>query len=223
MEREIRVDGKLVKLVRYLDNALLGDLRMGNGLGNFFHYRYRTAGKTREVLNLICENPCDMVSGAVFERTLVGYVTIVGPEDDSCWEKLNRMISEKYCDNRKAVILELGSIEVSTAWRARGIGSSMLAFVFDDTKMEEKIVFTREFSWHWDLKSTGLTSYQYRTMLLRLFRRFGFEYYQTDDAEICYSGESMFLARIGSKVLPEIAMEFCKLVDGSGIGGWGWG
>jgi acetoin utilization protein AcuA len=219
----MNVDGKMVKLVRCIDSALLANLRMGSGLGNFFHYRYRTAEKTREVLSLICKNQCDRVSGAIFEKTLVGYVTIVRPEDDSCWEKLNRLISEKYFDERKDVIFELGSIEVSTAWRARGIASGMLAFAFDDVELEENIVFTRELSWHWDLKSTGLTSYQYRTMLLRLFRRFGFKYYQTNDAEVCYSGESMFLARIGTKVLPEIAMEFYNLVCGSEIGGWGWG
>ncbi len=210
-------------LFRYLDSSRLNHIEMGKGLGNFFHYRYRTMEKTREVLGSVCEKEQNRVAGAVYRDTLVGYVTIIRPGEGTCWYDLNRSIAEKHVNADNPVILELGSIEVSTSWRGKGVGKSMLSFIFDDTELEEKIVFTREYSWHWDLKSTRLSSYQYRGMLLRLFQPFGFRYYHTDDAEICYSGESMFLARTGRRVTSEIAMEFYRSVSGSGMGGWGWG
>jgi hypothetical protein len=98
-----------------------------------------------------------------------------------------------------------------------------MRFIFEDPVFEEKIVISRELSWHWDLRSSGLSPLAYRGKLLRLFESAGFRYFETDDGEIGYAGENMLTARIGEKIPPETAFLFYRSLRKREPRGWGWG
>lgn len=212
-----------VRLISDMDFDLLSSLKMGNGLGIFFHYRYEEAKRTKEVLSLICRREGFRVAGAVSEDSLIGYLTIVPPEKGSRWESVNASLVRSADILPDPVLLEVGSIEISTSWRSLGLARKLLQFTFENEGFGSRIVFTRELSWHWDLKSSGLSAYRYRSILLRLFEGAGFRYCVTDDEEVSYSGENMFMARVGRSIPPETALLFHRSICRSEPKGWGWG
>lgn len=212
-----------VLLVRDETGDFLSSLEMGEGLGIFFHYRYEDAEKTKEVLSSICIREGQMVVCAAYDNFLVGYVAIVRPGEGTRWDDINKALIGSADVLEDPVLLELGSIEVSAAWRSIGLAHELMAFTFEDPRFEHKIVFSREFSWHWDLKSSGLSSYRYRSMLLKLFEKAGFRYCETDDKEIQYSGENMLMTRVGRDVPAGTAFTFYRSIQRSEPRGWGWG
>ena len=163
------------------------------------------------------------IACAVCSRDLVGYVTVVPTEEGSRWRTIEEALQRSADGLRHPLIMELGSIEISKPWRSQGLARKLLEFMFDDPYYEERIVFSRELSWHWDLKASGLSAYEYRGMLMRLFEGVGFRYCETDDEEIHYAGENMLMVRMGSAVPPETALLFHRSVCRSEPRGWGWG
>lgn len=210
-------------LVTNLDAKRLDGLKMADGLGIFFHYRYEEASKTREVLHKLCASPSCRVAAALHGKTLVGYVTIVPPEEESKWEEIDRELSALMQPGERPFVCELGSIEVGKDFRELGIASALLEYTFSDPFLSRKIVFLRELSWHWDIRASGLSIYEYRNMLFRMFERAGFEYCMSDDEEVSYSGTNMFMVRVGGEVPSEVAMKFYGCLCRSQPRGWGWG
>ncbi len=221
IEKRIATRKGDVILARDCGEDFIRNLGMGQGLGAFFHYRYEDAHKTRKILSRVSEN--DLIACAVSANCIIGYVTIVGPEKDSRWEEINVELLKTAPALADPVLLELGSIEVSTPWRSMGLGRELMRFMFEDPVFEEKIVISRELSWSWDLRSTGLGPLAYRSMLLRLFESAGFRYYDTDDPEIALASENMLTARVGGRVPPETALTFYRLLQKRESRGWGWG
>ena len=223
MEETLNTEKGEVVLVRDLSADRLAALEMGAGLGVFFHYRYEDAHRTRDVLAEVCERADDCLNCAINGDVLIGYCTIVGPCPDSRWAAINDELVGKPQDATPALLLELGSIEISAAWRSLGLARALLDFTFREPLFEQRIVFSRELSWHWDLRSSNLTIYEYRTLLLGLFEQVGFRYCETDDEEIAYAGENMLMARVGRLVPPETALRFYRSLCRSEPRGWGWG
>jgi acetoin utilization protein AcuA len=220
-ERRLKTNKGDVLLARDFSEEYLRNLGMGEGLGAFFHYRYTDAQKTRRILSTVSES--DMLACAIFSNCIVGYVAIVGPEAGSRWEEINAALLRSAPALPDPVLLELGSIEVSTPWRSMGIARELMRFMFEDPAFEEKIVISRELSWSWDLGSSGRTPLAYRSMLLRLFESAGFRYVETDDEEIRYAGENMLTARVGEKIPPETVFQFYRSLQRNEPRGWGWG
>jgi GNAT superfamily N-acetyltransferase len=223
LEREVATKKGMVRLVREFEPGYIADLHMGEGLGIFFHYRYEDAHKTKELLSAISRSSDQRIACAVCSSDLVGYVTVVPTEEGSRWRSIEEALQRSADDLQHPLIMELGSIEISKPWRSQGLAGRLLEFMFDDPYYEERIVFSRELSWHWDLKASGLSSYEYRGMLMRLFEGVGFRYCETDDEEIHYAGENMLMVRMGSAVPPETALLFHRSVCRSEPRGWGWG
>ncbi len=223
MEKEIITKRGPVKLIRDLEPGSVENLVMGEGLGIFFHYRYEDAHKTKEVLSNLCVSECQRLACVVKDTELVGYVTVVCTAEGSRWRSINDSLLETADGLSDPVLMELGSIEISKPWRSLGLARELLRFMFIEGGFSDKIVFSRELSWHWDLKSSGLTVYEYRSMLHNLFESVGFRYCETDDEEIGYSGENMLMARVGEDVPPETALLFHRSVCRSEPRGWGWG
>ena len=63
-------------------------------------------------------------------------------------------------------------------------------------------------SWHWDMEGLGLTMYQYREMMARLFATHGFTEYLTTEPNIRMSPANIFVARIGKHVDRDILNTF---------------
>ncbi|BFH61552.1 MULTISPECIES: GNAT family N-acetyltransferase [Paenibacillus] len=123
------------------------------------------------------------------ENVIVGYVTFHYPDEQERWSQGNM-----------EDLIELGAIEVANDYRSLGLGQKMIKTAFEDGQMEQYIVFTTEYYWHWDLKSSGLNVWDYRKMMERLMKVVDMVWYATDDPEICSHPANCLMVRIGSKV-----------------------
>lgn len=133
-------------------------------------------------------------------NTVVGYVTYLYPDPLERW-------SEDFIDN----MIELGAIEVVPSYRGTGTGKKLLEVSFMDEEMENYLVITTEYYWHWDLKGTGLSVWDYRQMMERLMKTVGFEYYATDDPEITSHPANCLMAREGKNVTLDTLERFDRL------------
>lgn len=159
-------------------------LSMDEGLKAF-----RRPHEQQKALANIAALPEGRVILAVYEGTIIGYVTFLYPDPMERWSQANM-------DN----LLELGAIEVSSRFRQQHVGEDMLALAFRDDAMEDYIVFTTEYYWHWDLKGTGLDVWAYRKIMEKVMASVGLQWFATDDPEICSHPANCMMARIGSRI-----------------------
>ncbi len=134
------------------------------------------------------------------QQIVVGYVTYLYPDPLERW-------AEDRIDN----MIELGAIEVIPSYRGTGSGKKMLEISFMGDEMEDYLVITTEYYWHWDLKGTGLNVWDYRKMMERMMSSSGFEYYATDDPEITSHPANCLMARVGKRVGSETMERFDRL------------
>lgn len=132
--------------------------------------------------------------------TIVGYVTYLYPDPLERW-------SEDRIDN----MIELGAIEVIQDYRGTGMGKKLLEVSFMGDEMEDYLVITTEYYWHWDLKGTGLNVWDYRKMMENMMSVAHFEYYATDDPEITSHPANCLMARVGKRVGHDTIERFDKL------------
>ncbi len=92
------------------------------------------------------------------------------------------------------------AIEVSAHWRGVGLAQALLAFALEFDTLEDVILFAMGLSWHWDMKGLGMSVYQYRELIRRLFASQGFVEYATTEPDITMEPGNILLARIGKRV-----------------------
>ncbi len=131
---------------------------------------------------------------------IIGYVTFHYPDEMERWSQGNM-----------TDLIELGAIEVANEYRSLKIGSRMISTAFEDGQMEKYIVFTTEYYWHWDLKSSGLSVWDYRKMMERLMQTVDMVWYATDDPEICSHPANCLMVRIGKEVPIESEEQFDRI------------
>ncbi len=163
----------------------LETLTINEGFSNF-----RIPERQYEALCNIASSPSGYVYVARNQQQIVGYVVFHKPNDFSRWSKHPR-------------VLELGAIEISNQYRRIGLGTHLLKAAFSNPDMENHIIITTEFTWHWDLKESGLDVWNYQRMLTKLFSTVQFKRRRTDDPEILEHPANMLMVRIGSKI-PQI-------------------
>ena len=61
--------------------------------------------------------------------------------------------------------------------------------------MEDYIIISTEYYWHWDLKGTGLDVWQYRKIMEKMMAAGGLEPAATDDPEICSHPANCLMVR----------------------------
>lgn len=118
---------------------------------------------------------------------------------------------ERWSDGNLPYILELGAVEVSLSYRSLGLGKKMIQLSMLDDYMENYIVITTEYYWHWDLKNSGLDVYEYKDLMIRLMQSAGFEVYQTNDPELTAHPANTLMARKGKHITDEQMIEFDKI------------
>ncbi|CAM4498734.1 GNAT family N-acetyltransferase [Paenibacillus typhae] len=150
---------------------------------------FRKPHEQLEALIEISELSEGRVIAAVCDQILVGYVTFHYPDELELWSQANM-----------PDLVELGAIEVADSYRGGGLGRLMLAAAFEREQLENCIVFTTEYYWHWDLKGSGLDVWAYRNMMEKLMKSAGMVWYATDDPEICSHPANCLMVRIGSRV-----------------------
>lgn len=134
------------------------------------------------------------------QSQIVGYVTYLYPDPLERW-------SEGNMEN----LIELGAIEVIPKFRGGGVGKSLLQVSMMDDAMEDYIILTTEYYWHWDLKGTKLNVWEYRKVMEKMMNAGGLEYYATDDPEISSHPANCLMARIGKRISQQSVQQFDSL------------
>jgi len=165
-----------------------------------FHHdlvAFRPPQKQHEAIIEIAQLPEGRIIIARNNDTIVGYVTFLFPDPLERW-------SEGKMDN----LIELGAIEIIPAYRGQSVGKNLLLVSFMDDAMEDFIVITTEYYWHWDLKGTGLDVWEYRKVMEKMMNTVGLEWYATDDPEICSHPANCLMVRIGERIDQESVQKF---------------
>lgn len=174
-------------------------LEIDAGLGYFWHNR---PDLQKQALVRIAGMPSGRVALAhTAQEVIVGYVTITLPEVDTRWGK-----------DQIPGLYELGGIEVGRSWRSMRVGHAILAAIFPPEAFAEDIVIATGYRWCWDVETTGLTVREYRNMLNRMFARYGFHLYETDEPNIAWYPDNALVVRIGSRVSPKLLAQFKTLL-----------
>ena len=134
------------------------------------------------------------------QHQVVGYVTYLYPDPMERWSQGNM-------EN----LIELGAIEVIPKYRGGGVGKALLQVSMMDDAMEDYIILTTEYYWHWDLKGTKLNVWEYRKVMEKMMNAGGLEYYATDDPEISSHPANCLMARIGKRIKQESVQQFDSL------------
>lgn len=120
---------------------------------------------------------------------IVGYVTFHYPDE-----------MERWSEGNMEDLLELGAVEVADDYRSAGLGKAMIRLAFEGGQLENMIVFTTEYYWHWDLKGSLSNVWDYRNMMERLMKSVDMVWFATDDPEICSHPANCLMVRIGKEV-----------------------
>ncbi|MCF6408795.1 GNAT family N-acetyltransferase [Pseudalkalibacillus salsuginis] len=161
---------------------------------------FRPPAEQHKALIEIAGLPEGRIIIARYQNTIVGYVTYVYPDPLERWSQGNM-------EN----LIELGAIEIIPEFRNYKIGKNLLKVSMMDDAMEDYIVITTEYYWHWDLKGTGLSVWDYRKVMEKMMNAGGLEWYATDDPEISSHPANCLMARIGSRVDRESIQRFDQL------------
>ncbi|QDI93062.1 N-acetyltransferase [Salicibibacter halophilus] len=161
---------------------------------------FRQPKEQKKALMGIAELPEGRINVAVDDGMIVGYVTFVYPDPLERW-------SESPLDN----LIELGAIEVAHEYRGAQIGSRLLKLSMYDDAMEDYIIITTEYYWHWDLKNSGKSVWEYRKIMEKMMNKGDLYWMATDDPEISSHPANCLLVRIGSRVSLEDVQTFDQI------------
>ncbi|MBN2983452.1 MULTISPECIES: GNAT family N-acetyltransferase [Cohnella] len=150
---------------------------------------FRRPAEQHAALVEIAELPEGRIVAALEGDLIVGYVTFHYPDELETW-------SQGGMDD----LIELGAIEVADDYRGLGLGKSLIQTAFEDGQLDNAIVYTTEYYWHWDLEGSGLNVWEYRAMMEKLMKSVGMVWFATDDPEICAHPANCLMVRIGKDV-----------------------
>jgi hypothetical protein len=95
------------------------------------------------------------------------------------------------------------AVEVSSKWRTLGIAHQLLTCALDFEYLEEYLIVGLGLSWHWDYAGLGITPFDYRELIARLFAAYGFAEYLTSEPNIRMDPANILVARLGSCLAKE--------------------
>jgi acetoin utilization protein AcuA len=166
--------------------------KMCSGLASF-----RSPAEQQKALADIAGLPEGMVYIAHIEEKIIGYITFHYPDPLERWGQIK--IKE---------LLEFGAIEVCPGWRNKGIAKSLLRIGFSNPVVEDYIIISTEYYWHWDLEGTGLNVWEYKSMIECALEEVGFQLVSTDDPEIISHPANSLMVRYGENVLEKTVIKF---------------
>ncbi|MEW4089367.1 GNAT family N-acetyltransferase [Bacillus altitudinis] len=161
---------------------------------------FRTPEEQKQALVEIADLPEGRIIIARVDELVVGYVTYLYPDPLERW-------SEGNMDN----LIELGAIEVAPPFRGCSLGKHLLDVSMMDEQMENYIIITTEYYWHWDLKGTKKNVWEYRKMMEKMMNAGGLVWFATDEPEISSHPANCLMARIGKNVSPDSIERFDRL------------
>lgn len=161
---------------------------------------FRTPKKQHQAIVEIAKLPEGRIIIARHNNTIVGYVTYLYPDP-----------LERWSEGKMEDLIELGAIEVIPQFRGFHVGQNLLKVSMMDDAMEDYIIITTEYYWHWDLKGTGLDVWQYRKVMEKMMHAGGLTWYATDDPEISSHPANCLMAKIGKRIELESVQQFDRL------------
>ncbi|MCG7335541.1 GNAT family N-acetyltransferase [Sporosarcina sp. ACRSM] len=161
---------------------------------------FRPPAQQHKALVEIADLPEGRILIARNQNEIIGYVTFLYPDPLERWSQGNM-------EN----LIELGAIEIIPKFREGGVGKALLRVSMMDDAMEDYIILTTEYYWHWDLKGTNLNVWEYRKIMEKMMNAGGLEYFATDDPEICSHPANCLMAKIGNRVDQESIQQFDNL------------
>ncbi|MTI79457.1 MAG: GNAT family N-acetyltransferase [Firmicutes bacterium] len=183
--------------VLHLEGPVTGEyisrLKMDEGLSNF-----RPPKNQQEALITICNLQNGKVFVARHDNNIIGYVTFHHPDEYSRW-------------HNHPWVLELGAIEVTKSWRKYRVAYHLIKEAFSNSFVEEFIIITIEYCWHWDLRNSQLTIWDYQKMLTKLFASVDLKKRATDDPDILEHPANVLMVRHGNNVPKEAVQRFEEL------------
>lgn len=182
----------------------LARMRLEEGLGIFF--RFDLERQMNILLKIARMNYGNMVLAHTADDLIAGYVSMHPVDESERWAILNK-------PGEPIRVYEFGAIEVSRKWRGYGISKSLMrAAVEGDNWMDDKIIVSVEFAWHWDYEELNMGKFAYRDMLQKVIAVAGFQKMDTDEPNVMMDGANMFMVRVGKNVPGEIEQEFYSLL-----------
>lgn len=161
---------------------------------------FRPADKQFEALLEIAELKEARILIARTTDTIIGYVTYLHPDPLERWSKF-----------QMEDLIELGAIEVIRKYRGARVGSTLLSQSMIDPYMENYIVISTEYYWHWDLDYAQLSIWDYRKVMEKMMAAGGLLPAPTDEPEINSHPANCLMVRIGSNVPQKSIEKFDKL------------
>ncbi|MGY0694771.1 GNAT family N-acetyltransferase [Virgibacillus sp. FSP13] len=161
---------------------------------------FRPAPKQFEAILGIADFPEGRLIVARTNDTIIGYVTYLHPDPLERW-------SEFKMDD----LIELGAIEVIPKYRSAKIASGLLQVSMMDDYMENYIIISTEYYWHWDLNGTKLSVWDYRKVMEKMMAAGGLSPAPTDDPEIISHPANCLMVRIGKHVPDDSINQFDTL------------
>lgn len=161
---------------------------------------FRIAPKQFEALLSIADFTEGRIIVARTVDTIIGYVTYLHPDPLERWSEFNM-----------EDLIELGAIEVIPKYRGSRVASGLLKVSMMDDFMENYIVISTEYYWHWDMDGTKLSIWDYRKVMEKMMAVGGLLPAPTDDPEIISHPANCLMVRIGENVPKESIQAFDKL------------
>ncbi|WP_047985117.1 GNAT family N-acetyltransferase [Ornithinibacillus californiensis] len=161
---------------------------------------FRPAAKQFQALLGIADLPEGRIIVARKNDTIVGYVTYLHPDPLERWSTF-----------QMKNLIELGAIEVIPAYRGNKVASALLKASMMDPFMENYIIISTEYYWHWDLKGTNLSVWEYRKVMEKMMASGNLLPAPTDDPEIISHPANCLMVRIGTNVDEDSIKQFDSL------------
>ncbi|GEN51778.1 GNAT family N-acetyltransferase [Halobacillus faecis] len=161
---------------------------------------FRPSEKQFEAIKGIADFEEGRIIIARHNEEIVGYVTYLHPDP-----------LERWSEGNMEDLIELGAIEVIPKFRGYRIGSRLLKVSMMDEYMENYIIISTEYYWHWDLKGTGLNIWDYRKVMEKMMAAGGLTPSPTDDPEIISHPANCLMVKIGRHVSESSVEQFDKL------------
>lgn len=190
--RELNFEGRTLLMEGPISGRKIHEYDFHEGLVAF-----RPPEEQKKALIGIADLPEGRINAVIDENTIVGYVTFVHPDPLERWSEANM-------EN----LLELGAIEIADEYRGAKLGTNLLEFSMLDNAMEDYIIITTEYYWHWDLKGSGLSVWEYRKVMEKMMNAGGLEWMATDDPEISSHPANCLMVRIGERVGNDSIQQF---------------
>lgn len=186
-EKRLTTDRGPVQIRNFCTSEEIRRFRFNPQFGT--HAHYRSLYTHRESLEKYAENPGVNVTLALSgAAAIVGFAVLGYPDPEERWARMD------------SLLMEVKAVEVAREWRRMRLAAEILEMLLRHPQREEKIIYMVGYSWTWDLDGTSYTAQQYRQMLIRLFERFDFVEYQTNEPNICLKPENIFMGRVGRNV-----------------------